>query len=156
MFQGSTESTLYYFHIYCKPGRTRPSGSWGASLQLKCILSLYNFNGEFQSPHRARTASMSAIKSSPVTTTTCSSCCSALVSPVNYKDVSVSEESLRWHLYWQEEKMLLLRGFAGVKGLCRNFALVQSLNMSSGNKKKKLNVHPFYCSGELWSFGEKA
>lgn len=61
--KGNTECIFYYSHIYWKPGRMRPSGSWGTSLRLIFIFSLYNFNCESQSPQRTRTASISSIKS---------------------------------------------------------------------------------------------
>lgn len=61
--KGNTECIFYYSHIYCKPGRMRPSGSWGTSLWLIFISSLYNFNCESQSHQRTRTASIYSIKS---------------------------------------------------------------------------------------------
>lgn len=56
--KGNTECIFY-----CKPGRMRPSGSWGTSLRLLFLFSLYNLNCESQSPQRTRTASISSIKS---------------------------------------------------------------------------------------------
>lgn len=90
--KGNTECRFHYSHIYCEPGRMRPSWGWGTSLLLIFSFCLYNFNCE--SPQRTRTVSIPPIKSSHG----CSrSCCSAPVSPVNYEDadVSYSEESLQ-------------------------------------------------------------
>lgn len=56
------ECVFYYSRLYCKPGRMRPSWSWGTSLRLIFIFSLYNFNCEFQSPARTRAAPISYIK----------------------------------------------------------------------------------------------